>query len=398
MTTGVRLPPTEQNEQPPLRVMQLVLSLGIGGTEKLVSDIVHRVEKQLVSPSVCCLDDIGYFGERLRDEGFRVSTLHRTPGIDWRLIDRLAHLIQHDQIEVIHAHHYSPYFYGLLASCYTRLRRWGKAPKIVFTEHGRLYPERKHRKRMLCNPLFSLLTDEIVTISESTKASLATYENFPAHRISVVYNGIDLHDFSHPIDRASKKQTLGIPSQVQVIGIVARLDPIKNHRMLLRAFVLVLQQRPETYLLIVGDGPEAASLKSLATDLQIAAKAKFLGSRTDVPDLLQVFDVFALSSLSEGTSVTLLEAMGAGIPIVATRVGGNPEVIGEEQECGYLVPSEDDEAMATKLLQLLRDEGLRQTMGQAGQQRVKAMFSLEKMVQTYTDVYFKVCRRNVNHH
>lgn len=373
----------------PLRVLQLVLSLAIGGTEKLVYDLVHRVDKCLVVPVVCCLDEFGHFGKELQRDGYQVCILNRKPGIDWGLIRRLNAIIQQEKIDVIHAHQYTPYFYGLLASLYTKLSMFTKAPKLVFTEHGRFYPEQKKLKRTIANPVLSLFTDEIVTISESTKSSLIKYENFPAHRIKVVYNGIELSRFSQKIDTVAKKQSLGLSPDARVIGIVARLDPIKNHAMLLRAFKRVLQHIPDTYLLIIGDGPEEQNIKAFARLLDVNDNTIFLGARKDVSELLHVFDVFALSSFSEGTSVTLLEAMGAGVPIVATKVGGNPEVI-KNQESGYLVPSDNDQEMATMLIKLLQDKKARQRMGQAGQKRGYDMFSLDKMVNAYTELYLKV--------
>lgn len=372
-----------------LKVMQIALSLMIGGTEKLVYDIVHHIDKDLVSPVVCCLDSLGHFGENLQKEGFSVHVLQRQPGLDWRLIKRLARVIQKEQIDVIHAHQYTPYFYGLLASLFTKITRITKRPRLIFTEHGRFYPEQRKIKRILVNPMLSIFTDEIVTISESTKQSLITYENFPARRIQVIYNGVDFSRFVQPIDTIAKKYALGLSPDSKVIGIVARLDPIKNHPMLLRAFRTVVDSLPETSLLIVGDGPELSSLQLLAKSLGIDDKTIFLGARSDIPELLQVFDIFALSSFSEGTSVTLLEAMGAGLPIVATKVGGNPEVV-QDRETGYLVQSDKDQEMAERLIELVRDTKTRQKMGQAGQKRAYKMFALDKMINTYTQLYLKV--------
>ena len=375
--------------EPPVKVLQLVLSLAIGGTEKLVYDLVHRVNKRLVSPIVCCLDEPGQFGEELEEEGFCIYTLGRSPGLDWRIINKIGTLLKEEQIEVVHAHQYTPYFYGLLGALYCKMLTRSRRPGVVFTEHGRFYPERRNLKRMLANPFFSLATDEIVTISESTKASLITYENFPARRIQVVYNGIDLSRFSLSSDGTVTKQRLGLADDDHVIGIIARLDPIKNHAMLLRAFPQILEKIPDTYLLIVGpDGPEKENIERLIISLGITENVRLLGARNDIADLLQACDVFALSSFSEGTSVTLLEAMAAAVPIVATNVGGNPEVI-ENKVTGYLVPSDDDVAMAEKLILLLQDTQIRERMGKAAQDRAHAKFSLEKMVSTYTDLYLK---------
>ena len=373
-------------KQQPINVMQLVLSLIIGGTEKLVYEIAQRVNRDEVSPVVCCLDEIGVFGEKLREAGVPVYVLNRRPGLDWSLLPKLRDIIIKERIDVIHAHQYTPYFYGLMASLYSKATLAPSRPEIVFTEHGRFYPDVRKFKRVVSNPILSLFTKEIVTISASTKQSLITYENFPARRIRVVYNGIDLGRFSQTTDRLAKRRELGLAADDPVFGIVARLDPIKNHAMLLRACQQVVTVMPNARLLIIGDGPERARLEELTQTLGLAAHVAFLGARQDISELLQTFDVFALSSFSEGTSVTLLEAMGVGVPIVATNVGGNPEVI-SDGETGLLVESGNAHDMAAKLLQLLQDDALRARMGNAGKQRVHALFSIEKMVQAYVNLY-----------
>jgi glycosyltransferase involved in cell wall biosynthesis len=373
----------------PLKVMQVVLSLVIGGTEKLVYDLVRRVDKYVVFPYVCCLDKLGELGEELQREGYPVYSLNRKPGIDWGLIPRLHSIVREERIDIIHAQQYTPYFYGLMASLSSKLNIFAKSPKLIFTEHGIPYPYRKKLKRLIFNPVLCRFADEIITISDHTKSNLVKYENFPARRMKVVYNGVDLRQFSQNIDPAAKKQSLGLPPDSKVIGIVARLDPVKNHVMLFRAFRRILNDIPETYLLLVGDGPEEHRLKSLTESLDIRNTTLFLGTRRDIPELLHVFDVFVLPSFSEGMSVTLIEAMGSGVPVVATRVGGTPELV-KDQETGYLVESDNDQEMATMLLNLLQNEERRQRMGQAGQQRAYDMFSLDKMVDIYTKLYLKV--------
>ena len=162
--------------------------------------------------------------------------------------------------------------------------------------------------------------------------------------------------------------------------------------MLLRAFKRVMAQQSDAYLLMVGDGPEEAKLKALAESLQITDRAWFLGARSDVAELLQILDVYALSSFSEGTSVSILEAMASGLPVVTTRVGGNPEVV-REPDTAFLVDSDNDEQMAAKLLELLRNPALREKMGRAGKARAYAEFSQEKMVSAYTAMYQKLALR-----
>lgn len=379
--------------KPPVTVMQLVLNLEIGGMEKLLYDLVEKMDKQLVSSTICCLDNkLGYFGEELRRLGYPVYTLQRKPGIDWTLIRELMAVIQQENVDVIHAQQYSPFFYAAMTSLYSKLPRSKPFPKLMYTVHGIAYPHQKRMKRMVANPLLNRFVQEIITISNDTKSKLAMYENFPIQRIRVIYNGIDFNRFSQKIDPAAKKQSLGVSSDCKVIGVVARLDPIKNHAMLLRAFQKIMQKMPETELFIVGNGPEEKPLKALAQSLNIMEKTHFLGMRNDVSELLHIFNVSVLPSFSEGMSVTLLEAMGAGVPVVATNVGGNPEVV-IDQETGYLVPNDNEQEMTATLLRLLQDPETCQRIGNAGKQRAYARFTLEKMVQAYTDLYLKLGER-----
>lgn len=374
--------------QEPVRVLQVVLSLTIGGTEKTVYDIVRQMDRKRVCPVVCCLDELGEFGENLRREGVRVYVLGRKPGIDWQVVRSLIEIIRNEKIKIVNAQQYTPYFYALLASLGNRLAASTKFPRIVFTEHGIAYPYKRKWKRFLLNPLLFSFADEITTIAEYTKNLLAHYENFPAFRMKVIYNGVSIEQFSCNIDVLSKRQSLGIPADSKVIGIVARLDPVKNHPMLLRAFRRVVAVLPDTYLVIVGDGPENISLQTLAGSLGISDRTLFLGARRDIAELLHTFNVFALPSFSEGMSVTLIEAMCAGVPVVATHVGGNSEVV-NDRETGYLVENDNEQDLAQRLMECLRDDELRLRMGKAAHLRACEMFSLGKMIDSYKELYLK---------
>lgn len=385
----------EAIKRPPIRVMQLVLSLVIGGTEKLVHDMVRYADPRRVSPAICCLDDLGEFGQALSESGYPIDALHRQPGIDWPLVRQISHILQQKKIDVIHAHHYTPYFYGVMAMLRCKMIGAENVPKIVFTEHGIHYPYRKKVKRLLINPVLCRLADELVTIAEHTKSNLVKYENYPRKKTRIIYNGIELSAFSKSIDIPAKKKSLGIPPDGKVVGMVARLDPVKNHVMLLRAFQSAAARLPDSCLMIVGDGPMRAELEALSAELGISEKVFFLGARQDIPDLLKTMDIFVLSSFSEGMSITLLEAMAAGLPVIATNVGGNPEVVADG-ESGYLVSNDDAKGLSQRLLSLLKDEKTRGEMGRAGRQRAERHFSLQHTVNRYTRLYFKVCGLSPN--
>ena len=379
----------------PITVLQLVLSLCIGGTEKIVYDLVRRMKEAGIRPLVCCLDEIGEFGEMLRhEEGIPIESLQRKPGLDYPLFSRIADRIEDLEPDILHAHHYSPFFYGLFGALLARRRRKGPMPRLVFTEHGIEYPFRRRWKRCLLNPLLLRMADEVTTIARHTRNNLAKYENYPPDRVRVLYNGIDVGAYSGGKSREAARDFLGLSPRNQIIGVVARLDPVKNHPMLLRAFREVSDRFPGTRLMIIGEGPARTDIEALVDRMQLRSRVLFLGARRDVADIIRAMDIFALPSFSEGMSVTLLEAMAAELPVVATRVGGNDEVV-VDGETGFLVPDDDARTMANRLMALLENDRLRRKMGSAGRKRVEAVFSVERMVDRYAALYEGTLRRFV---
>jgi len=368
-----------------VRVMHIVLSLGVGGAEKLVYDIVRESDSAEIYPVVCCLGIIGPLGAKLIENGFNIYHQKRVDGIDFSLVSWIRKIIVKEKIEVIHAHQYTPYFYAVLSSAFIR------NILIIYTEHGRLYPDRRRLKRFLFNPLLAMFTDHIISISESTKKAMITYDNFPSRKIKVVLNGVKFENNIKNINISQKRRSLGLDDKSLIVGTAARLDGIKNIPMMLRAFKIVLSQIPDIFLLIAGKGPQEDELKALSSELCISNRIVFLGLRHDLPEIYQLYDVFALSSFTEGISITLLEAMAAGIPTVVTDVGGNPEVV-INSKTGYLVSLSDEHAMADKIIELLRDPQKRSLMGQNAAARAHKYFSFNRMLLDYLQLYRETIR------
>jgi L-malate glycosyltransferase len=360
------------------RVMQLVLSLSPGGTERLVIEICRHLADR-VDFAVCCLDDPGEWAAELVPLGIPVTSLARRPGFRPALALELARLMKARQIDVVHCHHYSPFVYGLLAAViHPRVR-------LVFTEHGRLTDGSPSRKRRLVNPLLSRWPAQLCAVSADLLQHMAA-EGFPRHRLQVVYNGIDAGERPRPAERHAARALLGVPADALVVGTVGRLDAVKNLGALLRAHAALLAAQPSAHLVVVGDGPERESLHSEANGLGIAGRVVFAGYRSDVRALMPAFDIYANSSSYEGVSLTILEAMATGLPVVATRVGGNPEVV-IDGETGRLVGGHA-RALGNALIELAANSRLRGAMGVAGRWRVKRHFSIERMVEEYAAAYF----------
>jgi L-malate glycosyltransferase len=376
----------------PINVMQLVISLSIGGTEKLVYDYVKKADKRVISSIICCLDDAGALGIELEREGYHVEILGRRPGIDYEVARRLAKVILANGVSIIHAHQYTPYFYGFLAAMNIMVSNGGRRPGLILTEHGLHYPYKRKLKRYLVNPLMLYAADEIITICEYTKKILIKYDNYPQKRTRVIYNGVDVEAFRRPVESAKKKEELGLPSDSKIIGIVARLDPVKNHSLLFRAFNLITHDLSNTFVMVVGEGPEENKLKALAQELGIADRIRFLGSRRDISELLHICDVFVLPSISEGMPVTLIEAMASGVPTVATCVGGNCEVV-RDGITGFIVRDNEIGEISNRILTIINNKELGKTMGQAGAKWVGEAFNINKTIDSYTETYMKIAAK-----
>jgi sugar transferase (PEP-CTERM/EpsH1 system associated) len=355
-----------------MRILYLVHSLDIGGTERLVVDLVQRFREE-ADVRVCCLDRLGVWGEELRCLGIPVTCLNRRPGFDFSVIWRLGRLLRGLQPLVLHCHQYPAFFYGACASLFSR------QTKVLFTEHGRFHPDIVSFRRRLANRGLTRLADGITSVSHAVKQAMVAQEGIPAERIQVVYNGVRPERFAGAGEqRQAVRNSLHLEGGAFVIGTVGRLDPIKDHPMLLQAFARVHAQRGHARLLIIGEGGSREALEAQTRALGLQPAVQFLGSREDIPNRLAACDVFALSSLSEGMPVTILEAMAAGLPVVATAVGDNPCLV-LDGVTGLLCPAGDPGAFSAALIRLLEQEPLRRQLGRDGRQRVLQNFTGDRI-------------------
>jgi glycosyltransferase involved in cell wall biosynthesis len=362
-----------------IKVAHVTFDMRVGGAERVILDLVQNTEPSRYAVSVICLQrPLGPFAEKLRSSGCHIETFNRKPGFDLSLIRGIRNVIQKNNINILHCHQYSPFVYGVLAAAFTSCR-------VIFTEHGRFYPDRRKIKRVIINPALFRLTSRVTAISEATRRALKVYENFPMDKIEVIYNGID-DTHIRMGDCNGLKAALGIDAKAPLLGTVARLDPIKNHPMMIRALKQVHKSLPEATLLVVGDGPEMPKLKKLVDELEVSNRVVFTGMRSDARRFYQIMDVFLLTSFSEGTAMTLLEAMASGVPSLVTDVGGNPEIV-SDGETGFIVPSEDSNALAGSILNILGKHSIRETMGRAARKRFEERFSVHKMVLEYQKLY-----------
>jgi len=358
----------------------------VGGTEKALVKLLHYWNKNNVFEHIVIAFADGELKRDLLELGIKPIVLRQRGWYDLEFLFRLLSIIKSLKPNIVHCRN-TPHviIYGGIVAKILGL-------PLVVSVHG-------HPDFLVGNSFVKRLwyavqkrSDKIITVSNSIKDVLIKKGGVKPNKITVIHNGIDLASMRCCLDLKQKlKQRLGIDNTAQVIGCVGTLRSVKGHKYLIQSAPLILKERPSTYFILVGDGPLRNDLERLAEKLKVREKIMFLGYRPDIPELMSIFDIFILPSLSEGLSNVLLEAMATSKPVVATNVGGNPEVV-EEGKTGLLVPPRDPQKIAEAVISLLNDEDKRLRMGENGLRRVKEKFSISKMVREYEKIYHEVLR------
>jgi glycosyltransferase involved in cell wall biosynthesis len=361
-----------------LSILQLVLDLSPGGTQRLVIEITKRLTERF-RLAVCCLDEAGAWADELIDRGVAVVQLRRSPGFHFSIGRQVAQLSAEHGVSVIHAHHYSPFVYGRIATIVNpRL-------KLAFTEHGRLSDRPPSLKRRLANLALGRFRGPVFAVSDALKSHMVG-EGFAARRVAVVHNGIDIGAPPADAERRAARRRLMAGDDTFLVGTAARLDTVKDLPALVEAVAIARTKHPRLSLVVIGDGEERAALETAIRDRGLANAISLLGYRSDVRQLLPAFDLYVNSSISEGISLTILEAMAAAVPVLATAVGGTPEIV-IDGETGRLVPPRRPDVMASAMLALAFDDERRRIFAAAGRSRVETSFSLDRMVADYARAY-----------
>jgi len=348
----------------------------MGGLERVVIDLIKHLSRDRWDSSLYCLKEGGSLVHELESVGCTVHELYKKDRIEYSLFWRIAKLFRQENVQIVHCHNYGALFYGAIGSRLARTRG------TVYTAHG-VYSALRLGKLRYAR---LVPVDRVIAVSADAREAALSAGPLRPGDVQTLPNGINTGLFAVDGNPEELKRELGVPEDVPVFGIVGRLSPEKQHDTLLKAMKLLATQVPGAVLIVAGDGPIRPDLESLATELDITSNVFFLGERHDVPQLLQALDVFVLSSRSEGLSIALLEAMAGGLPIVATDVGGNSEVI-VDGETGLLVPPGDPEALAQAMAAVATDRERTRSMGELGRKRVNEIYSLDAMVKQYEAVY-----------
>lgn len=367
--------PSEAARRP--RIVQVIPSFRVGGLEnvavRLVTHLAPLADQAVVTPGT-----MGPVAERL-PAGIAVFPLGETRPPDRWLALRMAGLFRKLRPDIVHTRNWT---------CIDAIigARLAGVPVVIHGEHGReaTDPDGRNLRRRQVRRLLSPFVTEFVTVSRDLGQWLVEQVRVPARKVRTIYNGVDTERFC-PGSRGAARQALGIPADVVVAGTLGRLDPVKDQAGLIRAFA----QTPGTgkrVLVIAGDGPSRPELERVASELGLADRVRLLGERTDVSLILQALDVFVLPSLGEGISNAILEAMATGLPVIATRVGGNVELV-REGITGSLVEPRNPHALSQALDTYLGEPARSRAHGAAGRERAVSEFGLDRMLSAYATLY-----------
>ena len=362
--------PQQRNQPQRLRVCHLSLTLCTGGLERLLVDFARYYNAEQFELEFVALGDTGQPAEEIRKLGCPVIEYPLTARGKLGRIRQLTHFFQQKNYDLLHTHNAYPHFYGTLAG------RRAKIPAILQTRHGRRFGKTFNERLQFA--LASRLADRVVPVSDDTGNRCKQIGWLGNKKVTRIWNGIDVERFAFT----------GPATEMRAIT-VSRLSPEKDLVTMLEAVKLVIKTIPEFRLSIVGDGPERSRLEQAASRLQLKSHVEFLGERNDVPDLLPQAGFYVSSSLTEGISLTLLEAMSVGLPIVATAVGGNPEIV-QQPETGLLVPSANPDLLATAIIQMCSQSDHWMNMGQAARTRVEQHFNVRSMIRDYENLYHEI--------
>ena len=366
----------------PMNITHFVENLNRGGLERVVLELVKLQHQQGHRCQVVCLFESGSLAHELTALGIPVGVCGKRPGLDMRALARARRMIRTHATEVLHTHNAVVHYQAVLASCGLGVRH------VINTRHGMGQIRGSSTRREWLYRRALLRTDAVVTVCEAARRDAVRHGIVPARKAKVVPNGIQLEAFHMASGEMHDqlRQALSLPAQARVIGSVGRLNWLKDQAGLIRAFRLIHEQSPDTALVLIGDGELRAELEQCAVAEGVAADVHFLGDRNDVNALVRGFDLFALSSLSEGYSMALLEACATALPIVATDVGGNGEIV-RDGITGCLVPAGDPQALANAIIVLLRNPQRAHALGRAARAWVELNGSLQTMAQRYAEIY-----------
>lgn len=367
--------------QPTIKILQLLVTMPVGGAEIMVADIATGLDPGKFEVITACLGEPGPMGEELRRRGQRVISL----GLDlkrtgaWGLMRRMRALLQEIRPDILHTHLYHANLYGRIAALGLGL------PGVVATVHNIYSRVKLHR--CLANYLLARLGDYVLVFSPQVLADVRRYDRVPEARLRLLTPGVRLEETDSGESKEEARRSLGVSGFC--LGNVARLEEQKGHDDLLLAVAQVRGEIPDLTVLLVGEGTRQARLQALTRELGLQEAVRFLGTRRDIPRILRALDCFIMPSRWEGIPLTLLEAMGYGLPVISTPVGRAPEIIRDGVN-GRLAPVADPGALAAAILELYREPRKREQWGEQARRTVREQYALERFLEQFAAIYVEL--------
>jgi glycosyltransferase involved in cell wall biosynthesis len=363
---------------PRIHVVQATFGMGIGGMERVIMDLCRYTDPTRFRFTVCCISVRGPLADQIEAEGVPVIFCENQTRMGKYLRGlELGRILREQKADILHTHNTTAFIDGLIGA------RLAGVPVMVHTDHCKNYPI--EWRWTVAENLASRFVDRVVAVSHHTKEELMKYERIPDSKVSVIHNGINPRlTRSTPVE--ALRRELGIAPGQLVLGTVGRLEPQKGLDLFLAAVPQVARDFPNVRFVIVGGGSLEQQLKAQAAGLGIADRVIFTGWRTDAIDLMQLFDCFVTTSNFEGLPMVLLEAMSFSKPIVATAVGGVPELV-EDGFNGLAIDRRDPALVADALLRVVRDDVFRRTLGHNSRTRYEERFTAQAMASAYQQIY-----------
>jgi glycosyltransferase involved in cell wall biosynthesis len=373
----------------PIKLVFLIDNMRLGGTELNAVRTAQRLNRQKFDLRIVCLGADGPLTTRYREMGIPVTHLPVSSFYGPSMLSsglRFARLLRRERAEIVHAHDvYSNIFAAV----------WARAARVrVLVASRRWWHSLPNRKLQLGNRLAFFLADVVLANSPQVARTLRERDKLPASKVWTVTNFADDEAFGVPSEpeRVRLRREWNAPADSVVIGCVARLDPVKDHATLLRGFAALRQRHPHIFLVLIGDGEARLSLEKLASDLELGDVTRFTGELTGGRNYHRGLDISVLTSLSEGFPNSLVEAMAAGNPVVATAVGGSVDAV-VDGLTGLLVQPGDPAGLAAALSRLVADGELRRAMGKAGIERASAEYNAAAVVSRLESMYVHLVGR-----
>jgi sugar transferase (PEP-CTERM/EpsH1 system associated) len=383
-----REPASVPTSDGPLRVLHVLNRLDRGGTELIVLKLINGLSEISFEHRIASLRGSDPALQNVTLPGGQLLLAGEADGFQFPLF-RLVRMMRTYRPHIVHSRNW-----GTIEAI--PAARLAGVPVAIHSEHGYeldMLAGLPIRRRIFRRAAYGM-ADAVFAVSRELRDYHAKQAWISSERIRVICNGVDTKRFCpNPESRATLRRRFGLPQDRFIVGTVGRMVPIKDHGMLLRAVDSLVQRCVDAHALLVGSGPELERTQQLAdTSPGLAGRVTFLGASEEIPELLNTMDVFALPSISEGMSNTLLEAMATGLPVIATAVGGNTEVIDHEKS-GWLIRPRDHESLASLLTRLASREDLRQKYGAAARKRIVECFSLDRMLNNYAQLYLGLAAR-----